>query len=993
MLSTNTIYPAQRSNVEDFKWRTIPFPYTPQNTHFLMFDSLNGWALSEYLQQLYQYENGDWNLIIEPDDIEYSEIFGFSKNNVWLGCFDKKKFRYLLRHFNGTKWSNIYPPNSDKIRDLAFIAADNIWGACEWGEIIHYNGKEWHLISSPTFGHLTSIAILNDSLGWATGEYRSNGTLMLWNGSKWKKIYELKKFQLERVLMVNSDIGWVLTMDKKPTGLRIERDQLFHTNFSSFLQDTILTSIEFFKKPTVFYYDKTVIQRGDIAYTDFNDNKREILISPWDGKDYDSFLFSSDGSVRYLQRKPDSTYSESKLLYAPEPLGNRAEYGVAFGDFDTDGDEDFYVINTERENRLNLYGGNQDIKSANPIHFVNAADELNILGVNNTESGDQIYDMGVSAADVDNDGDRELYIACLYGKNQLHENINGKRFREITVSAGLTCGTTRSNVGIWGDIDNDGDVDLFVTNEDTTNMLFLNDGAGHFREITCQSGLTSRRGGKGATFGDIDLDGDLDLVVPYFCLQNRIYRNEGMNVKTGLPIFTDDTKWWLPPGPDSLAKSASATFADVDNDGDLDLFIANLVFSNRLYENDGSGRFKDITNEVDLLDTSLSHNGCFFDADNDGDLDLYVTNRGKNLFFENQNGKKFVRGTKIFHAEQVAYSTGFACGDPDNDGDIDCYLCNNDQWSEYLRNSLNNRNFLKIKLIGTKSNHDALGAKTFLFESGHLNEKNFCLGLREINGGYGYGCQNSLVVHYGVNTGKMYDLKVQFPSGMEIIRRNIGSSQTLIIEEQVGWEKIVSISHRTFKRVIKTKSYQTEMIKFAFLLIIILTTKFIMRIKRWKKVEYQNLILCTPLILYLVIIFFVFEQGFISNHFLPMSIFVFSFGLVVVLLRRYATQLTKERLAEELLLNCRAFDHGGWATRPLNRLQLFSSNLLTGSSISESSKTIILDTISVFYAQVYKHINNIADLAGEAKIQIGSANELGKNLQQLTKCNLNNYFS
>ncbi|MBC8179907.1 VCBS repeat-containing protein, partial [candidate division KSB1 bacterium] len=647
--NTDAVYPTQRSNVKDFKWGAVPFPYNQGSTQFLMLDSLDGWAFSEYLHQLYQYDNGNWSLIVKPDNIDYIQIFGFSKKNVWLGCFEKNKFRYFLRHFNGTKWSNIYPPNTDRIKDLAFVAADNIWGACEWGEIIHYNGKVWQLISTPTFGHLTSIAIVNDSLGWATGEYRANGTLMLWNGSKWKKIYELKKFPIDRVLMVNSEIGWVFIKGKTPTALRIERDKLFHTNFSNFLQDTMLVSMEFFKKPTVFYFDKAVTQSGDVAYTDFNDNKREILFSLGDRQEYDSFLFCSDGSVSYLQRKPDSTYSESKLLYAPEPLGNRDEYGVAYGDFDIDGDEDFYVINTEGENRLNLYNGNQDIKSASPIHFVNAADELNILGVNKTESGDHIYDMGVSAADVDNDGDREIYISCLYGKNQLHENINGKRFREIANYAGVTCGTTRSNVGIWGDVDNDGDVDLFVTNEDTTNMLFLNDGAGQFREITSQSGLTSSRGGKGATFGDLDLDGDLDLMAPYFSLPNRVYRNDGINEKTGLPSFTDVTKLWLPPGPDSLAKSASATLTDVDNDGDLDLFIANLVVSNRLYENDGSGRFKDITKKAGLLDSSLSHHGCFFDADNDGDLDLYVTNRGKNLFFENQNGKKFVRATKIMH--------------------------------------------------------------------------------------------------------------------------------------------------------------------------------------------------------------------------------------------------------------------------------------------------------------------------------------------------------
>ena len=163
------------------------------------------------------------------------------------------------------------------------------------------------------------------------------------------------------------------------------------------------------------------------------------------------------------------------------------------------------------------------------------------------------------------------------------------------------------------------------------------DGAGQFTEITHEAGLASSRSGKGATFGDIDLDGDLDLVVPYFSLRNRIYRNKGTDEKTNLVYFEDVTDDWLPSGSDSSAKSASATLADVDNDGDLDLYFANLVFSNRLYENDGTGKFTDITMESGLLDSSLSHSGCFFDADNSGKLDLYISNRGRNIFYKNRN--------------------------------------------------------------------------------------------------------------------------------------------------------------------------------------------------------------------------------------------------------------------------------------------------------------------------------------------------------------------
>ena len=112
--------------------------------------------------------------------------------------------------------------------------------------------------------------------------------------------------------------------------------------------------------------------------------------------------------------------------------------------------------------------------------------------------------------------------------------------------------------------------------------------------------------------------------------------------------------------------------------------------------------------------------------------------------------------------------------------------------STFYRNVCNNKSFISIKLVGTKSNRDAIGAKTFLYEAGHLNEKEYCRGLREINGGYGYGCQNSIDVHYGVDLSKMYDLKVQFPSGIEIIKQNINPGQFLVIYEEQGFSKLTS---------------------------------------------------------------------------------------------------------------------------------------------------------------------------------------------------------
>ena len=230
-----------------------------------MFDSLNGWALNTSLDQLYQCENGIWKLTVKPVDAEYIEIFGFSKNNLWLGCLGNKTYRYFFRHFNGIKWHNIYPPNSDRIRELVFIAPDNIWGACEWGEIIHYDGREWQLISNPTFGHLNSIAFVNDSLGWAIGEYRSHSILLKWNGKKWNKMKSFDHLPLGNIFMVNSKIGCVFTTTNTSMALHVEGDQISYVNFANLVKDSIFCSFDFYKNPLVFFPNRMVIQGGNIA--------------------------------------------------------------------------------------------------------------------------------------------------------------------------------------------------------------------------------------------------------------------------------------------------------------------------------------------------------------------------------------------------------------------------------------------------------------------------------------------------------------------------------------------------------------------------------------------------------------------------------------------------------------------------------------------------------------------------------------------------------
>ncbi|MDZ7342379.1 MAG: FG-GAP-like repeat-containing protein [candidate division KSB1 bacterium] len=947
----------------------------------VLLDSANGWVLTDDAsRKAYRLKSGGWQVQLAPANIQFFELVGYYAQGPWFVCFDKISYRYFIRHLVDDQPIDYYTPNADPILQMDYLGPNNIWAVCQWGQIMHFDGSKWELVPCPIFGHVTNISMANDSCGWAGGKYRDLGFLLHWNGRNWVIKMQLKKDAIPSVVMVNDTLGWGF-LDNDSQVIRLVRHQSNLVDFAALIQDTLVFDWQDVIRP-IFFHNNGIVKGGiaGTAIVSYPNRQRDILwfIKQIENPQTKIYLLTHDGKVSYVRRQLTPFPRQLRQYVSSLMQGTTGEYGVTFVDLDGDGDDDVYSIDTSGKNRLFLFNGNQQIKSGYKDYFIEGAEHLNLLGPTRSKEGATIFDMGATIADIDNDGDRDLYITSMYEKNMLYENRDNQSFREVAVKAGVSGGITRSQVGIWGDIDNDGDVDLFVTNEDTTNMLFLNNGFGKFKEITHQAGLASRRGGKSATFGDLDGDGDLDLVVTFFNLPNRVYRNDGIDLHTHLPFYRDVTNRWLPPGPDSLAKSTAACLADIDNDGDLDLYICKLVSTNRLYENDGTGRFTDITEAAGLLDSCLTSSACFFDADNDGDLDLFLSNRGPNLFFKNLGNKKFVKDDKTFKLESARYSNGVACGDPDNDGDLDLYVANNDAESIYYQNSLNNKNYLEIKLTGIQSNRDAIGAKAFLYAGGHLNQKEYLLGMREINGGYGYGCMNSTTIHFGVQHNKIYDLKIWFPSGIEIFHTNVAPGQIVCIEEQSGWAKSSILLQRSIMRIVKSQRVQIEFFKFIVLLALFIATTLILDRKKWIALRYPILLPGYPLGLYLVLVIATRDTNFWFALLVPLLLAILTFGGLAYIQKLQVKESSQERLAEELLVACKAFDHGSWATSCLNQLQLFSVNLPPNQPISEKVEQQLKETILSYYQLAFKELGHIYQLALGAGIQVQAAAELDR---------------
>jgi hypothetical protein len=261
---------------------------------------------------------------------------------------------------------------------------------------------------------------------------------------------------------------------------------------------------------------------------------------------------------------------------------------------------------------------------------------------------------GIGVADVDRDGLYDIYFVNQVGGNELWKNLGGGKFKNITQEAGVALSDRISVAAAFADIDNDGDQDLFVTTVRGGNALFENDGSGHFKNITKEAGLDLVAHSSGAVFFDYDNDGLLDLLVcnvgrytsdqkgpngEYVGLQDAfmghlhperfeypvLYRNMGHN------RFKDVTS---EVGLNPVGWCGDATFADLNGDGRPDLFLLNMSGSSHYYENSGGKEFIDKTADYFPKTPFGSMGTIFFDYDNDGRPDLFITDMHSDMFQE-----------------------------------------------------------------------------------------------------------------------------------------------------------------------------------------------------------------------------------------------------------------------------------------------------------------------------------------------------------------------
>jgi len=325
------------------------------------------------------------------------------------------------------------------------------------------------------------------------------------------------------------------------------------------------------------------------------------------------------------------------------------------------------------------------------------------------------------------------------------------------------------------------------------DLCYQNFGDSGFRKLT-NNIVSERRYGRSVVWGDYDNDGRIDLFVANAAVSgsqlfNRLYRNLGEGV------FQPVTG----PGPGGESGvSFSGSWADYDNDGDLDLFVANggweQARTSFLYRNNGGGTFTKITDGDIVTDRYGSIYGAWGDYDNDGFLDLFVSHSSpantspsyqptaKNSLYHNNGDGTFTKVTSGSVVNDLGCSLGSAWGDCDNDGFLDLFVTNfGSRVNDLFHNNGNTNSWVVLKCVGTVSNRSAIGAKVRVKATvrGRTTWQ-----LREISGGGGYTSQNDLRAHFGLGDATIIDtLRIEWPSGIVQGFHDVAPKQFLTITE------------------------------------------------------------------------------------------------------------------------------------------------------------------------------------------------------------------
>ncbi len=501
--------------------------------------------------------------------------------------------------------------------------------------------------------------------------------------------------------------------------------------------------------------------------------------------------------------------------------------GVAIFDFDNDGLPDIFFVNgrtwTDDDEEDEPGPTSRLFRNLGDLRFKDVTEPSGLIHTG--------WGQGVCVGDYDNDGFDDLFVTH-YGPDILYRNEAGKRFRDVSAEAGLPTDGRRWGTGCaFIDYDRDGKLDLAVANyvdldpkttpppgesnfcrykglavlcgprglPGESNLLYRNRGGGRFEDVSKSSGFSGPTGryGLGVLTFDFDDDGWTDIYIAADSTPSMLFRNQGDGTFEDVGLLSGTSL--NENGQEQAGMGVSA--ADFNHDGRLDIVKTN--FSDdvpSLYRNDGKGFFTDVSYRAGLgVHTNyLGWGVSFVDIDHDGWKDIFIVNshvypsidelksaspyRQKRLVYWNIRNGAFIdvspgAGSGILTPSSAR---GAAFGDLNNDGNIEVVINNLDSRPNVLRNRGETKNWILVKVRGTQSNRNGIGARVVV-ESGDMSQ------LDEVRSGGSYMSQNDMRLHFGVGDAeKITRINVRWPGGLDESFGPFDAGQLVVLEEGEG---------------------------------------------------------------------------------------------------------------------------------------------------------------------------------------------------------------
>lgn len=778
--------------------------------------------------KVYRYNGEIWTEISSYSYSDFPIVQHYDSNTIWNIHHESHHNNYKPRLFKiqGDLEEEIPLPeimwdNTDYVmwKDLSILPDGTAWMVGQQGYILYYDGKIWRQFQSPmreekfnnlADGDLNSVYMLNEKDGWAVGW---KGTILHFDGRIWKKVASPVDVNLNKVVFDKNGDGWAV-------GSRGVIIRYMKGRWENFQSDTrsILYSVSVFE-------NKVYIVGSRSTFLTISDDRIQSVPGIGFANDdfYDiSIVKGSDGKEKIWLIGADGIYSNSQSLgfsftdVTSQSNLRTQSFAGSFFDKNNDNYPDILTRVEESPGQLSLNLEGKYFGEVTPAgeNFIIESQTIAIGDVNNDGYADLLQVLN------------DTYFRFLLGSS-------GDDFIDFTGQSFIQFPHIDDQANISAkfiDLDADGNLDLYLSNNNLPDAIFKGNGCGQFF-IPPKENLPDKflyHDSYGATFSDLDQDGLPDIIIPYKFAENgkyfQIFRNLG------------DFKFEQADLPLSESEATLLTYSvcsgDINQDGLPDIFVINNREPNKLFLNEGQFNFSDRTAEFGF-NFILSHNdpsngiANFADVNNDNFPDLFLGSR----LFMNVNGKYF---NDVTNQSGIDFSGNPVFEDYDQDGDQDIYIAatrnsfGEGKRAALFRNNLINRSYVGFRLFGDISNRDAAGSVIRIFSDSSGVKK--LLAFREYGLGENPMTQNSSkTVYFGYPPAGNIYAEVKFPSGIIVKTGSLEKNTVYDIHESSFISRIMQVIRKDILRTYTLYDPKSQIPFAAIFLIVLIAIVFRLR--------------------------------------------------------------------------------------------------------------------------------------------------------------------